>query len=168
MEPKVINKTDLDLKMMIRAQFLSNRFMSVIYGVFAVFFAFALISSLSSKEVLFNQILFQALMIVFSLFISVLWPIGRSLMLHHKVKKIAKSNHQDLEYHFYDLHCRLIERQTDKTIKISYNGIRRIAKTKRLMVIIFKGGYAVVDLEGFLRPNDKDKVFAWLKRAGKL
>lgn len=168
MEPKVINKTFLDLKMMIKAQFLTNRFMSVIYGVFAVFFTIALFTSLSSETVLINQILFQALMVVFSLFISLIWPLLRSLMMYHKVKKNTKSDHQDLEYHFYDLYCRLIDHQADKTLKINYNSIQRIAKTKQMMIITFKGGYTVIDLGGFLRPNDKEKVFAWLKRAGKL
>ena len=63
---------------------------------------------------------------------------------------------------------RIVNELEGTNTKVEYRDIYRIYRSKKLMVITLRKNYLIIDLDGFLKPNDEEKVTAYLKRAKKL
>ncbi len=173
MEAKVINKTRLDFKLIVRGNFLSNRFMTILYGILSLIFVYMVINGViyyqrTNDPELFMQLIFEVCMLVFSLAVAFLWPLLKALYLKHKINKHYHTDHQDIEYYFNDLNMRIVNELEGTNTKVEYRDIYRIYRSKKLMVITLRKNYLIIDLDGFLKPNDEEKVTAYLKRAKKL
>ena len=164
MENRITNTTNLNAKKVLGANFLKNKFITICYVVLTVvFLSLAAYDMFKAGENFMVEVTVHVAFAFISVVFAVIIPLFSSYSWARKAKREFGSSNVQVEYQFTDINLRLL--YDGKVIdKYDYRNIYKTIKKKNMFAIIGDRKLFIIDIDGFKKSNDLEKVEAYIKR----
>ena len=164
MENRITNTTHLNAKKVLSANFLKNKFITICYAVLTVIFlCLAAYDMFKAGEGYLAEVTVHVSFAFISIVFAVVIPLFSSYSWARKAKREFGSSTVQVDYQFTDINLRLT--YDGKTIdKFDYRNIYKTITKKNMFVIIGDRKLFIIDIDGFKKANDLEKIEAYIKR----
>ena len=165
MEAKITNTTKLTIKDIIIGNFLIHRWLSLFYTLMFAFFLWYNIINWSLLITNFQALIMGMALLLLSGWVGFIWPLLKGLIWYLKLRIKNHTDHQVLDYYFFDINMKIENMTLDLKYKLEYKEVYKVIETKKIMLLIFGGNnYIYIAKDGFKKANDLKKLKEYLAR----
>ena len=164
MDAKITSKVTLDFKLILRAQFLKNRFISIFYSVLFVLFALMSLYIALNSDPSIQELIIDVALVLLCAAVAWGYPFLSALIWRIKTKKKYGVDQLEVEYQFYDLSLKITNLTNKTSTKLDYRAISRINKSKHLLILNYSPKIYVVIDKDQMTAKEIDRLNDYLKR----
>ena len=164
MDAKVKTHVTLDFKLILRAQFLKNRFITIFYSILFVLFAFISLGVIRAGDRDLYNIVLDIMLTILCAIVGFGYPVFSAFLWKIRTKKKYGTDKLELEYHFYDLSLRVENKTAKIATKLDYRAISRLNQSKHLLILNYSPKVYVVIDKDQMNAKDIEKVLDYFKR----
>ena len=164
MDAKIVSKVTLDFKLILRAQFLKNRFISIFYSVLFVIFGFMSLNIALNNSLSANELYVDIALVLLCAGVAWGYPLISALIWKIRTKKKYGVDRLELEYQFFDLSLKVNNLTNKTSTKLDYRAISRINKSKHLLILNYSSKIYIVIDKDQMKERQLERLMDYLKR----